>query len=58
MDASKPLTPTIIPFDLSYEIDERRFGREPIRLYKLRNNVDHELGTEPLPERQGYLLED
>lgn len=52
--------PTVpgVPFDLSYEIDERRFGSGPVKIYKLRNNEDHELGQEPLPQGSYYVYAD
>lgn len=40
---------TGIKFDLSYEINPRRFGTEPMRIYKFRNTDDHKLGKEPIP---------
>jgi hypothetical protein len=53
-------TPPIpaIPFDLSYEIDERRFGYEPIKLYKLKNTDKHELGEQPMPEGRYMVYAD
>ena len=44
-----------IPFDLSYEFDTRRYGREPVKFYKFRNITDNELGKDPLPDGTWYV---
>ncbi len=53
-------SPTIseIPFDLSYEFDTRRYGREPVKFYKFRNITDNELGKDPLPDGTWYVHAD
>lgn len=44
-----------IPFDLSYEIDSRKYGQDVVKIYKLKNTEDHELGEEPLPGGRYYV---
>ena len=47
-----------IPFDLSYEFDTRRHGREPVKFYKFRNIADNDLGKDPLPAGVWYVETD
>lgn len=46
---------TDIPFDLAYELDAQKFGPQIVKLYKLKNNEEHELGKDPLPEGTYYV---
>lgn len=47
-----------IPFDLSYEIDPNKYGTQAVKLYKFKNDTDHELGKDPLPEGTYYVYAD
>lgn len=47
-----------IPFDLSYEIDPNKFGNQAVKFYKFKNDTDHELGTDPLPDGTYYVYAD
>jgi len=44
-----------IPFDLSYELDSRRYGPQVLKFYKLQNDAKHKLGTEVFPEGNYYV---
>lgn len=46
---------TDIPFDLAYEFDAQKFGPQIVKLYKLKNNEEHDLGTDPLPDGTFYV---
>jgi len=39
-----------VPFDVSYEFDDRKYGNQVVLFYKLKNDKDHKLGKEPLPD--------
>lgn len=47
-----------IPFELSYEIDPRKYGPQVVKVYKLVNDEKHELGKEPLPDGIYYVYKD
>jgi len=51
-------TVTAIPFDLSYELDPRRYGDQVLKFYKLQNTEKHKLGKEPLPDGGYYVYSD
>lgn len=53
---SKPLDD--VPFEVTYELDNRRHGPQPVKVYLLRNNTDHELGSDALPEGEWYVTAD
>lgn len=44
-----------IKFNLSYEIDTRKFGDQVVKFYKFKNDKTHNLGAEPLPEGSWYI---
>ncbi|MCC6546743.1 DUF4139 domain-containing protein [Candidatus Sumerlaeota bacterium] len=46
---------TEIPFDLSYELDSRRYGPAILKFYKLQNDEKHKLGKEVFPEGNHYV---
>ncbi|MFH0795120.1 MAG: DUF4139 domain-containing protein [bacterium] len=39
-----------IPFTVSYEYDDQKYGEQVIKFYKLKNNEEAKLGKEPLPD--------
>ena len=39
-----------IPFAVSYEFDDQKYGDNVIKFYKLKNNDEAKLGKEPLPD--------
>lgn len=41
-----------IPFDVSYEFDDQKYGDQVVLFYKFKNDKDHLLGKEPLPDGQ------
>jgi hypothetical protein len=47
-----------IPFDLSYEIDARKYGASVVKFYKLKNETKAKLGKEPLPDGTYYVYSD
>ncbi|MCC6546742.1 DUF4139 domain-containing protein [Candidatus Sumerlaeota bacterium] len=47
-----------IPFALSYEIDERKYGDQVVKFYKLKNDTQAKLGKEPLPDGTYYVYSD
>ncbi|HMZ51141.1 MAG TPA: DUF4139 domain-containing protein [Candidatus Sumerlaeota bacterium] len=47
-----------IPFNLSYEIDSRKFGDQVVKFYKLKNDTQAKLGKEPLPDGTYYVYSD
>lgn len=44
-----------IPFDLSYEIDPRKYGDQVVKFYKFKNDEEHELGSDPVPSGTYYV---
>lgn len=47
-----------IPFNLSYEINPMKYGNQVVKFYKFKNDEDHELGTEPVPDGTYYVYSD
>jgi hypothetical protein len=39
-----------VKFEVAYEYDERKYGPQVIQFYKLKNDAEHNLGKDPLPE--------
>ncbi|MEO8377881.1 MAG: hypothetical protein ABI579_09445, partial [Candidatus Sumerlaeota bacterium] len=46
---------TEIPFELSYELDSRRYGPLVHKFYKLQNDQKHKLGKEVFPQGNYYI---
>jgi hypothetical protein len=41
-----------VPFDVSYEYDDQKYGDRVVLFYKYKNDKEHLLGKEPLPDGQ------
>lgn len=39
-----------VPFEVSYEYNDRKYGDQVVLFYKFKNDEEHELGAEPLPD--------
>ncbi len=39
-----------VKIEVAYELDERKYGPQVIKFYKLKNDAEHGLGENPLPE--------
>jgi len=39
-----------VKIEVGYELDERKYGPQIVKLYKLKNDAEHELGKDPLPD--------
>ena len=39
-----------VPFKVSYEFDERKYGNRVVLFYKYKNDKKHQLGAQPLPD--------
>ncbi|MBX3729112.1 MAG: hypothetical protein KF858_07985 [Candidatus Sumerlaeia bacterium] len=47
-----------IPIDVSYEFDPAKYGDRVVKFYKFKNNSEHKLGEQPMPEGVFYVASD